>query len=162
MLNYAVAHGYLERNPFQGAAGLIQRSKENKRERVLKLTGSRKTPFSFVPLSVPQSNPLRAFWPGAIKRAFDHHHHHAVAQWAAVSIFLPSPFPSERKGVMSEQSPEQRKNVEINDDLVNVRVILGEMLSALNASPKRSRERSIVITKLEEAGMWAQAGLARE
>ena len=35
VLNYAVAHGYLERNPFQGAAGLIQRSKENKRERVL-------------------------------------------------------------------------------------------------------------------------------
>jgi integrase len=37
VLNYAVAHGYLDQNPFHaaGARGLIQRAKENRRARVL-------------------------------------------------------------------------------------------------------------------------------
>jgi hypothetical protein len=43
--------------------------------------------------------------------------------------------------------------LEITDDLTGCRVIVGEMIKALQGG-LRSRERSLVITKLEEAEMW--------
>lgn len=46
-------------------------------------------------------------------------------------------------------------------DLTTVRMVLGAMISALQAGP-RSRARSLVITKLEEASMWAGEGLRLE
>jgi hypothetical protein len=56
---------------------------------------------------------------------------------------------------------EKRTNVEITSNLTDIKVILQEIVSALNKGPK-SRERSLVITKLEEAEMWAIRGQSRE
>lgn len=60
---------------------------------------------------------------------------------------------------MPEQPIEGK--CEINADLTNVKVILQEMMNALLAGPK-SRERALVITKLQEARMWADAAQAQE
>lgn len=51
-------------------------------------------------------------------------------------------------------------NIETHD-LLQVRLILHSMIKALNAGPK-SRPRSLVITKLEEAAMWANEGMRTE
>lgn len=51
--------------------------------------------------------------------------------------------------------PEAKHNVEITDDLTDTKVILDELITAHNKSVQRSRARSLVITKLEEARMWA-------
>jgi hypothetical protein len=51
-------------------------------------------------------------------------------------------------------------SIEITSDLITIKCLLEEMTAALNAGPK-SRERSLVITKLQEAQMWAnQAQIA--
>ena len=49
---------------------------------------------------------------------------------------------------------EPKRPLEITHDLTTIKVILTEMVQALNAGPK-SRERSLVVTKLQEARMWA-------
>lgn len=46
-------------------------------------------------------------------------------------------------------------------DLSEIRMVLMSMIMALNAGP-RSRERSLVITKLEEARLWAGEGMMKE
>ncbi len=46
-------------------------------------------------------------------------------------------------------------------DLNEVRAIIGELMKAINAGPK-SRARSLVATKLEEAWLWAGEGLRLE
>lgn len=59
---------------------------------------------------------------------------------------------------------EETKPVPFTIDLSNlthVRMVLGQMVEALNAGPK-SRARSLVVTKLEEASMWAGEGLRLE
>ena len=59
-----------------------------------------------------------------------------------------------------EQRPTQ---IEISADLTHVRCLIAVMVEHLTApdAPK-SRERSLVITKLEEAAMWANEGLRKE
>jgi len=59
-----------------------------------------------------------------------------------------------------EQKPMQ---LEINADLTYQRAILRLMVEALTApdAPK-SRERSLVVTKLEEAHMWAGAAMDKD
>ena len=56
--------------------------------------------------------------------------------------------------------PTQGK-CEINDDLTDTKVILWEMIKAHQASTNKSRERSLLITKLQEARMWADEALAQ-
>jgi hypothetical protein len=52
--------------------------------------------------------------------------------------------------------------IEINDDLTMVRALLAAQIEALNGSKLKSRARALVITKLEEASMWANEGLRLE
>ena len=63
---------------------------------------------------------------------------------------------------MQEELKQQKTNLEITDDLTDTRVILQEMITAQKKSAQRSRERSLVITKLEEAEMWALKAQAVE
>ena len=48
--------------------------------------------------------------------------------------------------------------LEVSDDLINVRTLLTAQIKALQESSKKSRERSLVITKLQEANFWAGEG----
>lgn len=57
-------------------------------------------------------------------------------------------------------NPPSTLNAETHD-LTEVRVILAGLIKGLNAGPK-SRARSLVVTKLEEASMWAVEAMARE
>lgn len=52
------------------------------------------------------------------------------------------------------QEPTQGA-VAIDDDLTNTKVVLWEMIQAHQNSASKSRERSLLITKLQEARMWA-------
>ena len=64
---------------------------------------------------------------------------------------------SEAEGVAPQKS-----EISLNTtDLTEVRLILGILVESLNKGPK-SRARSLVITKLEEAHMWAGEGLRLE
>lgn len=49
----------------------------------------------------------------------------------------------------------------IDDDLTNTKVVLWEMIQAHQKSPVKSRERSLLITKLQEARMWADEAMAQ-
>jgi len=53
--------------------------------------------------------------------------------------------------------------IEISADLTHVRCLIAVMVEHLTApdAPK-SRERSLTVTKLEEAAMWANEGLMKE
>ena len=51
--------------------------------------------------------------------------------------------------------------VAIDDDLINTKVVLLEMIKAHQSSPQKSRERSLLITKLQEARMWADEAMAQ-
>jgi hypothetical protein len=64
---------------------------------------------------------------------------------------------------MENAVQDKPMNIEINSDLTYQRAILRLMIEALTApdAPK-SRERSLVVTKLEEAHMWANAALCKE
>ena len=63
---------------------------------------------------------------------------------------------------MSQQEIQQPKTpLEITDDLITIKVVIAELVAALNAG-RKSRARSLVITKLEEAAMWANEGLRTE
>jgi len=63
-----------------------------------------------------------------------------------------------------ENTVEQKPmNIEINSDLTYQRAILRLMIEALTAADApKSRERSLVVTKLEEAHMWAGAAMDKE
>lgn len=58
------------------------------------------------------------------------------------------------------EKPVPNINLDLQD-LTHVRIMLAEMVKQLNAGPK-SRPRSLLITKLEEASMWASEGLRTE
>lgn len=62
---------------------------------------------------------------------------------------------------MNQETAESKTPIEITDDLISIKVIIDEMLKALN-NGRKSRERSLVITKLQEAQMWANEGLKTE
>ena len=49
----------------------------------------------------------------------------------------------------------QQGPIEITDDLSTIKTLLNEMLKAMNAG-RKSRERSLVVTKIQEARMWAE------
>ncbi len=51
--------------------------------------------------------------------------------------------------------------LEITHDPIACKVVIGEMVKALENGPK-SRYRSLAITKLEEASMWLNEALRRE
>lgn len=63
------------------------------------------------------------------------------------------------------ETPNEKKPVSMNldtmTDLSEVRFVLDTLTKSLQAGPK-SRERSLVITKLQEAAMWAGEGLRLE
>ena len=62
---------------------------------------------------------------------------------------------------MEQELMEPKTPLEITSDLTTIGFLISEMVAALNSGPK-SRERSLVVTKLEEAGMWAVQGMAKE
>jgi hypothetical protein len=51
--------------------------------------------------------------------------------------------------------------IAIDDDLINTKVVLLEMIKAHQGSPLKSRERSLLVTKLQEARMWADEAMAQ-
>jgi hypothetical protein len=51
--------------------------------------------------------------------------------------------------------------IEITDDPTTLKVIIDQMVKAMRAG-KQSRERSLAITKLQEAEMWLDEALRRE
>lgn len=55
----------------------------------------------------------------------------------------------------NELIQSDRTKLEITADLMTTKVILQELINAHKASAKRSRGRSLVITKLQEAQFWA-------
>jgi hypothetical protein len=58
---------------------------------------------------------------------------------------------------MSETPNDQsRMNIEITDDNAVLRMIIREMVNVLNGPQGRpnTRQRSLAVTKLEEAYMW--------
>jgi hypothetical protein len=63
-------------------------------------------------------------------------------------------------GMTVVEQPKLTNELDLKD-LCNVRLVIMSIVTALNEGPK-SRERSLVITKLEEASMWANEGLRRE
>lgn len=56
---------------------------------------------------------------------------------------------------------ERKASIEITADLANIRAVIACMVEEINKGPK-SRARSLVVTKLEEASMWANEGLRTE
>jgi len=64
---------------------------------------------------------------------------------------------------MENALSEKPTQIEISADLTHVRCVIAVMVEHLTAkdAPK-SRERSLVVTKLEEAAMWANEGLRKE
>lgn len=65
-----------------------------------------------------------------------------------------------KEKLMPEETPTQGM-IDIDDDLTNTKVVLWEMIAAHQASDKKSRERSLLITKLQEARMWADEAQAQ-
>ena len=56
---------------------------------------------------------------------------------------------------MDEANTSDAKHpLEITDDLTETKVILDELIRAHKASADKTRERSLVITKLQETRMW--------
>lgn len=55
---------------------------------------------------------------------------------------------------MEEQLTGPMMPLDINDNPVNLRVIIAEMLKALRETKTPSREKSLAITKLQEAQFW--------
>jgi len=62
---------------------------------------------------------------------------------------------------MPENTPTQGA-IAIDDNLTNTKVVLAEMIKAHQKSGQKSRERSLLITKLQEARMWADEAMAQE
>lgn len=62
-----------------------------------------------------------------------------------------------------QREPEipEKSNLEITDDYTSTKIILAELVAAHGKSPCPSRERSLLVTKLEEALFWAGKGLER-
>lgn len=68
-----------------------------------------------------------------------------------------------KKSEAQMETPQEMRRVglEITDDLTDIRCVIEAMLEKLNEG-KKSRERLLVITKLQEAFMWAGEGLRLE
>lgn len=61
-----------------------------------------------------------------------------------------------------EMTPRPAKTINLETtDLTEIRLVLHILLEAQKNGPK-SRERSLMVTKLEEARMWAGEGMMRE
>lgn len=63
---------------------------------------------------------------------------------------------------MTDTNMPKQGECKIDDDYTNTKVILMEMIKAHRNSPNGSRERSLLITKLQEARMWADEAQAQE
>jgi hypothetical protein len=63
---------------------------------------------------------------------------------------------------MSETPEEHKTPLEITDDYTTTKTILDELISAHKKSQSPSRERSLLITKLQEARMWLSEAQAQE
>jgi hypothetical protein len=69
----------------------------------------------------------------------------------------------ELASLLEQQTTAQAKsNLEITDDYTSTKVILDELINAHKNSPHKGRERSLVITKLQEARMWLLEAQAQE
>jgi hypothetical protein len=57
---------------------------------------------------------------------------------------------------------ESQTSLEITDDSTTLRTILNEMIAALRGADGRpsSRERSLAVTKLQEAAFWLMEDMA--
>jgi hypothetical protein len=62
---------------------------------------------------------------------------------------------------MENQIPEPKTNLEITDDLTDTKIILDGLIEA-HKNGRKTRERSLVITKLQEARMWVLEAQATE
>jgi hypothetical protein len=62
---------------------------------------------------------------------------------------------------MSEAPIESKTNLEITSDFTTTKTILDELIAAHRKAPS-SRERALVITKLQEARMWTLEAQAQE
>jgi hypothetical protein len=60
-----------------------------------------------------------------------------------------------------EQNTPKQGQVVIDDDFTNTKVVLWELIEAHKRSGNPSRERSLLITKLQEARMWADEAMAQ-
>ncbi|KPV52447.1 hypothetical protein SE17_15430 [Kouleothrix aurantiaca] len=49
---------------------------------------------------------------------------------------------------------KQEQSIEITDDLTTIKIVIDEIVTALTKSAVKNRQRSLAITKLEEARMW--------
>jgi hypothetical protein len=63
---------------------------------------------------------------------------------------------------MEETIDDGNRNVEISVDLTDTKVILDALIEAHKECPARSRERSLIVTKLQEARMWTLEAQAQE
>ena len=55
---------------------------------------------------------------------------------------------------MNEQIEQQQVSFEITDDPIILRLIIIDMVKALRETKTPSREKSLAITKLQEAQFW--------
>lgn len=62
---------------------------------------------------------------------------------------------------MENQISEQKTNLEITGDFTTTKTILDELIAA-HRKAQPSRERALVITKLQEARMWTLEAQAQE
>jgi hypothetical protein len=63
--------------------------------------------------------------------------------------------------LMVPDAPKDKTVLEVTDDATVLRTIITEMMVSLRKG-RKSRERSMAITKLEEARMWLVQDLANE
>ena len=66
------------------------------------------------------------------------------------------------KTMSANSIPEAKHDVQITDDLTDTKVILDELINAHKQSPFQGRERSLIITKLQEARMWTLEAQGKE
>ena len=62
---------------------------------------------------------------------------------------------------MTPEPPRENPLALDYDDLTIVRAVLAGMIEGMQRG-RKSRERSLVVTKLQEASMWANEGLQLE
>ena len=63
---------------------------------------------------------------------------------------------------MNERAEYRRVSPEIQDKINFVRQIFSDLYDDIEDVMVNSREKSLVLTKLEEAQMWAIKGISRE
>jgi hypothetical protein len=78
--------------------------------------------------------------------------------------FLPLEMPmSGEQPVTHEHTiePVMRDHIEVDIDAAALRYQLGIMVEAMQKGPIKNRQRSIAITKLEEASLWLEEEIRR-